>query len=276
MDSYGPIQLDTMKTFDGISGKYREKALVQQKAALKLLDLLKIGSSANIIDIACGPGNITNMLRELTFGKVIGIDISEKMIKQARSLYPGIEFRVIAIEELDYNNEFDIAFCNSALQWFSDPDRAMTGIFNSLKPEGKIGLACPATNDWAPCFESIISKVSEDREIKPVFSHWKNPWFHLPGKNDYRLFFEKQGFVTLYITIDHERTEYLEDEAFGIYLSGAANGYTAKEYYDIEIDEGYVAAFNDRVREEIRRRSKNARIIVDFNRLYYIGKKEKT
>jgi ubiquinone/menaquinone biosynthesis C-methylase UbiE len=234
------ILLDTMKTFDGISGKYREKALVQQKAAFKLLDLLNIGSSDNIIDIACGPGNITNTLRELTRGKVIGIDISEKMIKQARSLYSGIEFRVIAIEDLDHNNEFDIAFCNSALQWFTDPDRAMTRIFNSLKPEGKIGLACPATNDWAPCFDSIISKVSEEREIKPVFSHWKNPWFHLPGKNDYRLFFEKHGFVTMHIVIDHERTEYSQDEAFGIFLSGAANGYTSKEYYDIKIDEGII------------------------------------
>jgi ubiquinone/menaquinone biosynthesis C-methylase UbiE len=65
-----------MKTFDRISGKYMEKALVQQKAALKLLDLLKIGNSDNIIDIACGPGNITNRLRELTTGKVIGIDIA--------------------------------------------------------------------------------------------------------------------------------------------------------------------------------------------------------
>jgi len=265
-----------MKTFDGISGKYREKSLVQQKAAAKLLDLLKIGRSDNIIDIACGPGNITNTLRELTCGKVIGIDISERMIKQARLLYPGIEFRVIAIEDLDYINEFDIAFCNSALQWFSDPEGAMTRIFNSLRPEGKIGLACPATNDWAPCFESIISNVSEEIEIKRVFSHWKNPWFHLPGKNDYRLFFEKQGFVTMHISIDHERTEYSEDEAFGIYLSGAANGYTAKEFYDIKIDEGYVEAFNDRVREELKRRSKNGRLIVDFNRLYYIGKKEKT
>ncbi len=38
-----------------------------------------------------------------------GIDISEGMIRQARNLYPGIDFRQIAAEELDYNNEFDIS-----------------------------------------------------------------------------------------------------------------------------------------------------------------------
>ncbi|MFZ3168847.1 MAG: hypothetical protein WA130_14630 [Candidatus Methanoperedens sp.] len=66
-----------MNTFDRISGKYREKSLVQQKAAVKLFDLLKIGGSDDIIDIACGPGHITNWLSKPTNGKVTGIDISE-------------------------------------------------------------------------------------------------------------------------------------------------------------------------------------------------------
>ena len=51
-----------MNTFDNISGQYEEKSLVQQKAALKLLDLLKIGICDNVIDVACGPGHITNLL----------------------------------------------------------------------------------------------------------------------------------------------------------------------------------------------------------------------
>ena len=62
-----------MDTFDNISGKYREKSLVQQKAAVKLFDLLKIRGSDDIIDIACGPGHITNWLSKATNGKVTGI-----------------------------------------------------------------------------------------------------------------------------------------------------------------------------------------------------------
>ncbi|MCZ7371233.1 MAG: class I SAM-dependent methyltransferase, partial [Candidatus Methanoperedens sp.] len=120
-----------MTTFDNISGQYKEKSLVQQKAALKLLDLLKVGSTDSAIDVACGPGHITNLLSKVTSGKVIGIDISDGMIKQARALYPGIEFRQIAAEDLDYNNEFDIAFCNSALPWFRDPAKAIKAIFRS-------------------------------------------------------------------------------------------------------------------------------------------------
>ncbi len=262
-----------MNAFDRISEKYKEKSLVQQKAALKLFDLLKIGGSEDIIDIACGPGHITNLLSKVTSGKVTGIDISEGMIKQAEALYPEIEFRKIAVEDLDCNDKFDIAFCNSALQWFSDPDRAIAAVFNSLRKSGKLGLACPATPNWSPWFGRIISKVAENREIKPTFSHWKNPWFHLPTVNDYRLFFEKHGFATIFIDIDHEQTDYSVEEAFNIYLSGAANGYTGKNYYDIPIADDYISAFNKRIREEIKKQSENGRIVVDFNRLYFIRKK---
>jgi hypothetical protein len=136
-----------------------------------------------------------------------------------------------------------------------------------------MGLACPATPDWSPWFGRIISKVTENKAIKPIFSHWKNPWFHLPTENDYRLFFEKHGFVTIFIDIDQEQTDYSVEEAFNIYLSGAANGYTGREYYDIEISDDFIAAFNNSVKEEIKRQSKEGRIMVDFNRLYYIGKK---
>ncbi len=119
-----------MNTFDNISGQYKEKSLVQQKAALKLLDLLKVDNSDDVIDVACGPGHITNLLSKVTSGRVTGVDISDGMIKQAEALYPGIEFRQVAAEDLNYSNQFDIAFCNSALPWFRDPGKAIKAVFN--------------------------------------------------------------------------------------------------------------------------------------------------
>lgn len=262
-----------MNTFDRISDQYKEKSLVQQKAALKLFDLLKIGNNDDIIDIACGPGHITNWLSKFTGGKIAGIDISEGMIKQAKALYPKIEFRQVAAENLDYDNEFDIAFCNSSLQWFTDPDKAIKAIFGSLKNSGKLGLACPATSDWGPLFIKIISEIGEHKEINPIFSHWKNPWFFLPTKNDYKFFFEKHGLKTIFIEIEYEQADYSIEDAFNVYLSGAANGFTGRKYYDIEINDDYIANFNNSVKEEMKKISQNGKIKVDFNRLYYIGEK---
>jgi len=46
---------------------------------------MELRKSDNILDVACGPGHITNKLSKITNGKVTGIDISEGMIKQAKT-----------------------------------------------------------------------------------------------------------------------------------------------------------------------------------------------
>lgn len=262
-----------MATFDKVSGEYKDKSLVQQKAALKLFDLLKIKKTDDIIDIACGPGNITAWLAGNTGGKVIGIDISKGMIKQARDSFPRLEFTQVAVEDMDYAGMFDVAFCNSAFQWFTRPDSSIQAIFRALKPAGRLGIGCPATNDWAPWFAKIISGVSKQKKIKPVFARWKSPWFQLPLKNDYKILFEKNGFKTVHLEIDYEETYYTVEQAYNIYISGAANGFTGRKYYDIKISDNYIDAFNGFARQEIKKLSSGGRVRVDFNRLYYVGEK---
>jgi ubiquinone/menaquinone biosynthesis C-methylase UbiE len=262
-----------MSTFDNISDKYKEKALVQQQAASRLIRLLDIRNTDSIIDIACGPGHLTYLLHSLTSARIAGTDISSGMIDKAKVNYPGLEFRKVAAEDLDYNNEFDIAYCNSALQWFTDPDKAMKAIFRSLKISGKLGLACPATLHWTPWLDRIISKVASYKEIEPIFSRWKSPWFHLPKEADYKVFFERNGFKTSFLKVEHEETVYSTEEAFNVYLSGAANGFLSKEYYPFQITDDYIRQFNDHVKKEIERSSQAGKVTVEFNRLYYIGQK---
>ncbi|MFH1239012.1 MAG: class I SAM-dependent methyltransferase, partial [bacterium] len=129
-----------MNAFDNPPEKDSLKASAQQKAALRLIGSLKIGAQDTVINIACGPGDITNLLAKATNGKVTGIDVSESMIEHARSLYPQIEFKQLATENLAYNNEFDIAFCNSPFLWVGDPDKAIKAIHRTLKNSGKFGL----------------------------------------------------------------------------------------------------------------------------------------
>jgi len=155
--------------------------------------------------------------------------------------------------------------------WFVNPEKAIKGIAIALKTGGRLALACPATPHWSPWFGKIISRVTTYDDIKTVFSHWKNPWFFLPSKEDYRVFFEKQGIKTRHIEIRQEITNYSIEEAYNIYLSGAGNGFTGKKYYDIEIDDDFISSFNELVKEEIRKESTNGRLNVEFNRLYYIG-----
>ena len=102
-------------SFDRVSDEYAEKSLTQKNAAKKLTGLLGLRGSESVLDVGCGPGHITAMLAVMSTGKVLGTDVSEAMLEEARLSYPDIEFQRVAAEDLDYEGEFDAVFCNSAL-----------------------------------------------------------------------------------------------------------------------------------------------------------------
>jgi ubiquinone/menaquinone biosynthesis C-methylase UbiE len=262
-----------MNTFDKVSNQYADKSLVQKNAGVKLIERLQISNTDSILDVACGPGNITNELKNMTKGKVVGTDVSGGMIARARKSYPKIEFVEVSAEALNYKNEFDVVFCNSALQWFKEPQKALHAMAKSLKPGGKIGLACPGTNNWCPFFLKVIGKVGQLPEIKQVFKYWQNPWFHLDNQEGYKELFEKAGFKTLLLSVDYEIKNFSVDDAFGVYLSGASNGFIKKEYYAKEVSDDFFNTFNIAVKREFEKESKNGEVGLDFNRLYYIGVK---
>jgi ubiquinone/menaquinone biosynthesis C-methylase UbiE len=260
-----------METFDGVSGEYGSRSVVQRKAGRKLVDLLDLEGDESILDVGCGPGHITRSLADATSGRVVGTDISGGMISQARESYPGLEFRRVAAEDLDYDGEFDVVYCNSTLQWFTNAKGALEAMHRALKPGGKIGLACPSTPEFAPWFNDIVRVVGERPEVTPTFAHWKKPWFHLPDRDAYQVFFEEVGFGTRYIALEHEVSRHTVDEAFGIYSTGAAQGFIGQAYYDVQLTQEYLTAFSEAVREEMERRARDGIVEVDFNRLYYVG-----
>ncbi len=190
-------------TFDRVSGEYKEKATLQRRAAGRLYDLLELHGGESILDVGCGPGHITSWLAGLTGGRVVGTDVSEGMINEARSLYPDMEFRCISAEDLDYSGEFDVVFCNSALQWFSDVPKAMRAMFKSLESPGKAGVCCPSTYEFAPWFGRMVMAAARRPEIGRVFQHWRSPWYQLPALPDYKARFEESGFESAFIRIDH-------------------------------------------------------------------------
>ena len=51
----------------------------------------KVRGGGLVCDLGCGPGHVARYLRDLEID-VVGIDLSEKMIEQARKLNPDIEF----------------------------------------------------------------------------------------------------------------------------------------------------------------------------------------
>ena len=101
-------------------------------------------SEKSVIDIACGEGFYTRMLRQRGAKKVTGVDLSEGMIALARANEAqhqlGIEYVVGDGRALDLGTEYDLAVAAYLLNYAQDRAElgAMCrGIARCLRPGGR-------------------------------------------------------------------------------------------------------------------------------------------
>lgn len=109
MDSMDAVR-ETITTYDKIAPEYCAKIrdeiiLVWEENYIK--DLLDCIDAQNplILDAGCGPGHHCAII-EKHGGKVIGIDLSEGMLAEARTLYPRADFRKMDMRNLLFDDDF--------------------------------------------------------------------------------------------------------------------------------------------------------------------------
>ena len=118
--------------------------------------LANIKSSDIVLDIGCGSGNSCRIAAGLiTFGQVIGIDPTPRMIKIAKNLTFGyskqnkIKFFNASAEDIPLMNEsVDVILAiNSFYHWY-DFKRGLVEIKRVLKPGGKFFIADQLNNNF--------------------------------------------------------------------------------------------------------------------------------
>lgn len=105
-----------------------------------------ITPKADIIDIGCNKGEMTVLIRPLTAGRVVGLDISQNAIRWAQEHHAAeIEWRVGEAEALPYpDNSFDIAILCEILEHLPDPDIAIREAERVVRPDGLVIVSVPA------------------------------------------------------------------------------------------------------------------------------------
>lgn len=130
--------MDLKKTYNQIAEDwFQEHKVVDwwQKGVDKFISYFRPDSY--ILDVGCGPGIASKYLVGKGF-KVLGIDISEKMIEIARREAAEANFSVMDIKEIDRLREsFDGILAKAV--FLHIPKKEITGIFRKLKSKLKAG-----------------------------------------------------------------------------------------------------------------------------------------
>lgn len=122
----------------------------------RLLALDLIGEGKHVLDIGTGTGTLARGAA-LAGCKVVGIDIAEKLMEQARLLdqEAGVEIRyeLASAEETKQETEsFDLVMAGQCWHWFDRP-RAAAEVKRLLVSGGKVLIA---HLDWIPLSGNVV------------------------------------------------------------------------------------------------------------------------
>lgn len=133
-----------IRNFSRYAHTYDKYADAQKWAALKLLGRIKENNFSNILEIGCGTGNYTKLLKDkFRKAKLTALDISRDMVGIAQNKLRGekIEFIVADAECIELKDKFDFVTSNSCFQWFSDLEKALIKYADFLREGGVISFS---------------------------------------------------------------------------------------------------------------------------------------
>jgi ubiquinone/menaquinone biosynthesis C-methylase UbiE len=140
-----------------------------------LLDELGLYAGEVLLDVACGPGTVTQLAaaRIGSSGEVTGCDVSPAMLAVARSKPNAASSAPVAYIECPADAlavpaaAYDVATCQQGLQFVGDRQRALREMHRALRPGGRLGIAVWCSIDQCPPFAALAAALAKVMGKRP-------------------------------------------------------------------------------------------------------------
>jgi trans-aconitate methyltransferase len=150
-----------------------------------VVELLQPRPGERILDLGCGPGQLTKTIAE-SGAQVVGLDASPEMIGQARQNYPELRFVLADAAAMQFENEFDAVFSNAALHWMLEPAAVVRAVARALCPTGRFVLEMGGKGNIQIIEQTIQRVVGKYRSL-PASRHY------FPSVAEYSTLLEAHG-----------------------------------------------------------------------------------
>jgi 2-polyprenyl-3-methyl-5-hydroxy-6-metoxy-1,4-benzoquinol methylase len=112
---------------------------------------LGLVGGGRVLDAGCGVGWGSELLRSAGAGSVVGLDIAEEALEDARKRAPECAFVRGDLQELPFGEgSFDVIVCMEALEHVDDTGRALDQLARVLDPDGVLLVSSPNPGVYEP------------------------------------------------------------------------------------------------------------------------------
>lgn len=114
------------------------------RPAADLLARIRDNDLNHIVDLGCGPGNSTALLRQRwPTAQITGVDNSPSMLEEARKNLPDCRFIEADIRCFRPTQPLDLIYANASLQWIPDHYQLLPHLVSQLRINGILAAQVP-------------------------------------------------------------------------------------------------------------------------------------
>jgi trans-aconitate 2-methyltransferase len=131
-----------MPTWDDV--QYMKFVDARTRPAAELLARVPLVDAQYIVDLGCGPGNSTQLLRaRWSSARIVGVDSSAEMLRTARPALPDCEWVQSDLRDFRPAQPVDVLFANAVLHWLPDHSQLVPQLLAFLRPGGALAVQMP-------------------------------------------------------------------------------------------------------------------------------------
>jgi len=171
----------------------------------RVLARLELRGDEMVLDAGCGTGRLTaELLQALPDGHVVGIDLSQNMLRSARehlAQFSG-RFSLVACDllHLPFKTGFDGIVSTAAFHWVLDHDRLFANLRGVLKAGGWLEAQCGGGPNLAR-LRSRADALAATPKFAACFAEFQEPWLYQDAENAAATL-RRAGFVQVETSVE--------------------------------------------------------------------------
>jgi trans-aconitate 2-methyltransferase len=232
--------------------------------------LARVGAEApgTVVDLGCGPGNLTTLLRDRWLdAEIRGLDSSPEMIEKARTADPSIAFGVADLRTwVAEADPVDVLVSNATLQWVPGHLDLLPALAGKVRPGGWLAFQVPGN------FDEPSHTIRRDLAAEPAYAAYTEGVDH-PASHDPARYLE--SLVAVGCRVDAWETTYLHvltgDDPVFTWVSATGARPTLQALPD-DVRPAFEEEFRRRLRAAYPEH--DGRVVLPFRRIFVVAQAE--
>jgi trans-aconitate 2-methyltransferase len=149
---------------------YLEFADERSRPFVDLLSRLAATEPKVVVDLGCGPGQLTALLADRWLNaQIVGLDSSPEMIMQAAQLAgPRLRFQLQDLRDWQPETSVDVIISNATLQWVPRHRELLPSLVSLLSPDGWLAFQVPGNFDEPS--HRLLRQLAADPRFAPLLA----------------------------------------------------------------------------------------------------------